>query len=394
MVTPDEALALLAEVIRTDSVNPPGNEQRVAEVLEPWLAARGVEVEVRPLEAGRANLVARVRGGGRQPALVFCGHMDTVPLGSLPWSHAPFGAEIEAGEMYGRGTADMKSGLVAAVVALARQQARATPLPGDVVLLATAGEELGSVGAATLLEQGAFAGAGAVVIGEPTGMDVGVAHKGALWLRAIFAGRPAHGSMPHLGSNAIQHAARFLRALESFDLGAPAHALLGPATISANQIQAGTANNVVPDRCEVTLDIRTVPGVSHPAAIAALEALVKASVPEALAAGSGLEVILDRAAVDTDPNSAIVRAAVRAGEAVTGAAPPVRGMTYFTDGSLIGPATGLPMVILGPGEAGQAHQTDEHVSVGRFLACVGVYERLAGEYLGAPDARRASAGQA
>jgi acetylornithine deacetylase/succinyl-diaminopimelate desuccinylase-like protein len=100
----------------------------------------------------------------------------------------------------------------------------------------------------------------------------------------------------------------------------------------------------------------------------------------ALAQRSGLEVILDRAPVDTDPHAAVVQAALRAARAVQGAEPAVHGLTYFTEGSVIGPATGLPMVILGPGEPGQAHQTDEHVSVQRLLECVDVYERLALEY--------------
>jgi succinyl-diaminopimelate desuccinylase len=230
------------------------------------------------------------------------------------------------------------------------------------------------------VERGAFREVGAVVIGEPTAMQVGVAHKGALWLRAVFGGQSAHGSMPHHGSNAILHAMRFLRGLDDYTFGVPAHPLLGASTVSANMIHAGTASNVVPDRCELTLDVRTVPGVNHPAVLTSLRALIAASVPADLAPRSGLEVILDRAPVDTDPHAAVVQAALRAARAGQGTEPAVHGLTYFTDGSVIGPATGLPMVILGPGEPGQAHQTDEHVSVQRVLECVDVYEGLAIEY--------------
>ncbi len=372
-----EVVPLLAALVQTDTVNPPGHEARAAAILADWLRARGVQAEVRPLSDTRANLLARLPGRGDNPALVFCGHLDTVPPGNAQWGHGPFSGECIGERMYGRGTADMKGGLAAMAGAIAALRQRSPQLSGDVLFLATAGEEVDSCGARQLVEEGVFQGAGAMVIGEPTGLKLATAHKGALWLRVHIPGKAAHGSMPQFGSNAILDTCRFLQALTEFRFGFVPHPLLSAPTISPNLVQGGIGVNIVPDHCAVSLDIRTLPGQSHPHTLETIGRLLSEVLAGKEVGSAHHEVLLDRAPIDTDRKSRIVQVAEQAYTEIMGEVPLLHGMAYYTDASAIVPALGVPTVILGPGEADEAHQTNESVELPQVRLAARLYEQLA-----------------
>lgn len=379
-VSGSEMVELLAALIRTVSENPPGAERGVAEVLGSWLETRGVPTLIEPIGEGRANLVAKVAGAGRAPAVVFCGHMDTVPVGGTSWVHPPFGAEIVKGRLYGRGASDMKGALAsfaAALVVLARGE---RALPGDVILAATAGEETDGIGVRALLDEGVFERGGAMIVGEPTGLKLAAAHKGALWLRVSIAGVSAHGSAPELGSNAILSMGRFLEAIPLHASFGGGDARLGRPTVSANQISGGIAPNVVPDRCDVTLDIRTFLGMSTEPVCNEIKRMIAMSVQPREASRSTVEVLMERLPVVTNETSPIVRAAMRARTAILGEPTDLTMMSYFTDASLIVQRHSLPTVILGPGELQFAHQTDECVDLERVRLASEIYARAAIEY--------------
>jgi len=374
-----DVIDLLAVLVQVPTVNPPGDELAAARVLHEWLLARGIDSTLDVFDGVRANLVARVAGQGRQPALVLCGHLDVVPAADAVWQHPPFAAEIADGRMFGRGTSDMKASVAAMAGALVRLQ-RSAPPAGDVLLFAVADEETNSTGALRLVEQGAFANVGGLVIGEPTSLRPATAHKGVLRVRFTLPGKAAHSSMPALGSNAIVHAAALIQALQQYRFAVERHPLLGEPTLSINLITGGSAINIVPDRCEVSIDMRSVPGLSHPAVLADLREIFERCVPPERVADAHMTVILDRPAVSTDANAAVIRAAQHAVQAASTASAELTVMTYCTDASVIVPPTGLPTVIIGPGDAEQAHQTDEWVSLSRVREAVMVYERLALAY--------------
>jgi succinyl-diaminopimelate desuccinylase len=183
-------------------------------------------------------------------------------------------------------------------------------------------------------------------VAEPTGGEPHVAHKGVLWARASSEGVAAHGSAPHLGRNAIYPLAAAVAAIADVTFDAPPHPLLGVPTINVGTIAGGTSANVVPDRAEALIDVRTVPGLTG---AAVLERLQAAAGPEVT-----LEPLIDLGPVATDPDDAWVRTVLE----IAPAEP--RGLAYFTDAAALTPAYGdPPTVIWGPGEAAQAHQTDE-----------------------------------
>src|SRR5579884_185790 len=276
---PASVIDLTRDLIQLRSVNPPGDEQPVAELLAGVMESYGLEVEVQVLAENRANVIGRLRGTGTGH-LVLTGHLDVVPPGEQAWRHDPFGGEEEDGRLFGRGSADMKGG-VAAMVTAAGLLARDGFKPkADLIVATTAGEEAGMLGAKAMVERASLAGSAYLVVGEPTDLDVFIAEKGVLWVRVKAFGRTAHGSMPHLGANAISVLARLIPPLEEYPFTFDEHPLLGSPTFGANVIRGGNKTNVVPDYAEVELDLRTVPGQDHEDMIAKIRSMAEEAAAE------------------------------------------------------------------------------------------------------------------
>jgi succinyl-diaminopimelate desuccinylase len=194
-VIPDRDLVvdLTRELIRFQSVNPPGNEQPVAEHLAQRLRDLGLEAEIEEVEAGRANVVARLRGQG-QGHLVFTGHIDVVPPGGQKWDHGPFDADLIDGKrIYGRGSADMKGGVASIATAMVALVASDFRPKADIILAATCGEEAGMLGARAMTDRGSLQGARYLVVAEPSNLDVFIGEKGVLWVKIRALGRTGHG---------------------------------------------------------------------------------------------------------------------------------------------------------------------------------------------------------
>jgi succinyl-diaminopimelate desuccinylase len=369
-----DAVELTRQLIRFDTVNPPGRERACAAFLAELLTDAGFDAALKPLGPDRASLVARRGRADAGPALVFTGHIDVVPLGSRPWQHDPFGAEIVDGRLYGRGSSDMKAGVAAFVAAAVAEADRLDGGPG-VTLIITAGEETGCDGAAALAAEGKLDPGGALVVAEPTANLPNVGHKGALWLKAVTTGTTAHGSMPDEGDNAVYKAARVVTRLSDFDFNVARHPVLGKPTLNVGTLKGGLNINSVPDRAEIEVDIRTIPGVDHARLQSALEGYMGENV--------ALEVLVDLPGVWTAPDLPwAARAAAIAGK-VTGQPAATRTATYFTDASVLTPALGgVPTLILGPGEPTQAHKVDEWCAVARIGEAVEIYRALIGDWIG------------
>src|SRR4051794_26838345 len=374
-----DPVELSRELIAFNTVNPPGNELDCITHLEKILANAGLETSLQNFAADRANLIARTRGAGRKPPLCFTGHVDTVPLGNAPWSVDPFPGEIIDGKIYGRGSTDMKCG-VAAFVAAIGNMTRELEGTSGAVLVITAGEEIGCEGAFHLARAGILGRAGAIVVAEPTSNAALVGHKGALWLRLSIKGITAHGSMPHLGVNAAYKAARVLTALETFQFNVAPHPYLGSPTLNVGTVRAGLNVNSVPDLAEIGVDIRSIPGLDH----SRIQEHLKAELGDDVL----LEPVVDVGAVWTGPFFPWIKDVYETVRDVTGedAGSEPRTAPYFTDASALTPAFGNPpTIILGPGEAAKAHQTDEYCSVQRIRQASDIYARLAARWSGTTE---------
>ncbi len=364
------AVRLTQDLVRQDSVNPPGHETRCTAILADRLAAAGFAITLCPFGDGRSSLIARI-GQGPRP-LAFTGHVDTVPLGRQAWSVDPFGGTIDGDRLYGRGSSDMKAGVAAFTEACLRNAARLRDGPGALIVV-TAAEETGCEGALALVRDGVLPEAGALVVAEPTGNHPYVGHKGALWLRLVAEGVTAHGSMPERGVNAVVKAAQAVVRLGAFDFDEKRHDVLGAPTVNVGTLHGGINVNSVPDRAVIEVDIRTVPGQSH--------ARVRDAMAGFLGDGVAATPIIDVEAVWTDPAHPWVGRVFGIMGELLGETPEVRGAPYFTDASALVPAMGhAPTVILGPGQPEMAHQTDEYCLVSRIDQAVLAYDRIIADW--------------
>jgi succinyl-diaminopimelate desuccinylase len=367
LMTPDP-IELTQKLVAMNTVNPPGNERACLELLAEILKRAGADTILHPMGETRGNLVARIEGGGSQAKpLCFTGHVDTVPIGLAPWSFDPFCGTVRDGKLLGRGSTDMKGG-VAAFVSAACDYAASKERGQPIEMIITSAEETGCEGAIALAKQQTLKEARALVVAEPTSNALANGHKGVLWLKAVFSGRTAHGSMPHLGDNAAYKAAEGLLALRDFKFDAPSHRL-GAPTLNAGFVHAGININSVPDRAEIGVDVRTTPAVNHADIRKALEALL----PQAQ-----LETILDLLAVWTEENDAWLGQARDIAETISGhASKEALAVSYFTDASALAAAIGHPpIVVIGPGEAAMAHRTDEYCEVSRIVEATTIYRAL------------------
>jgi succinyl-diaminopimelate desuccinylase len=377
-----ELIRFVQELVRVRSVNPPGDEEAAARLVEARLRSFGFETTWVPYGPNRAHVVGRLRGAAKVPGLLFSGHVDVVPPGETAWDHDPFGAEIVDGRLYGRGACDMKSGVAALVFAAGALARSGRPLNGDLVVAITADEEAGCRGAEHLVKEPLFDGVGAALIAEPSALQLYVAEKGAFWLEVVFFGKTAHGSMPDQGENAIDHMAQFLTRLPRlFPSDLPPHPILGRPTLNVGTVAGGVKINVVPDRCVAALDMRTIPGQRHADIRTRVEAMageVAAGHPRARVE---VKTLVDREPVSSPPDSPLANAVAAAVESVTGTRPRPGGVPYFTDACVFAPVLNIPMVICGPGLPSMAHQPDEYVEVRQVAQAAEVFARAAAALL-------------
>jgi len=362
----DEVVGLLRDLIRIPSVNPslapgePGGEAAIASFIRDWLAARGVKAALEEAAPGRPNVVGTI-GSGEGPALVLCGHIDTV--GTEGMTIAPFDPRLEDGRIYGRGSYDMKCGVAALLSAGAALQQ--TGVTGTVTLALVADEEYSSLGAERFA---ARCRADGCILAEPTEGSLVIAHKGFVWATLKTEGRAAHGSRWDLGRSAIGMMGRIVAALEEFDGGvlrSREHPLVGPASMHCATIQGGTGLTTYAPECELKIERRTLPGETPEGVLEELRRVVAK-------VGEKAEITLDfaRPSLTCDPRSAIVRSVQGAAASVAGSPPKEIGVGYWTDAAIFANA-GIPSVIYGPSGAG-AHEAVEWAESASVVRCAEV----------------------
>jgi len=378
---PSDVVALTARLVAVDSVNPavsgrPDAEAAVGALVAEVAAGWGLPVRRLPVPGRAPNILVGHGPRAGRPWLVFESHLDTV--GTDGMTIDPFGGTIADGRVHGRGTSDTKGSGAAMLVAL-RDHAAAGGGPADVAILFAVDEEISRAGIDTFIGTHLAALGGrpaAAVVGEPSMLRPIVAHKGVVRATIRTTGRAAHSSDPSKGRSAIADMVTVIGALEREHIALldASHPLTGPAVGSINTIRGGTGVNVIPERCEIEIDRRTVPGEDGAAVLAALERVLaglRAADPE-------LDVAIADALIHPvfDPAVGAAWAAI-AGDVVRAAghdATPA-GVGYGTDASAFA-AAGIPAVVLGPGDIAQAHTADEWVAVAQLEDAVGIYRAL------------------
>lgn len=351
---------LLVELVRIPSPNPPGDEAKMAGFVADYLGGAGLEVERVPLAPGRESVVARLPGR-EAGCLVLCGHLDTVAIHEEDWSVPPLSGHKDDGRIYGRGAADMKSGVAGLLVAARWAAALSASPQKSLVLALTADEERGYTGARSLVEGGHLDGAEFLLIAEPTDGTVFLGQKGELWIKAVFQGKAAHGSVPELGVNAALPAAEFslgaVKAVNALPAGPR-----GKTSVNLGRIAGGWQVNVVPDRAEVELDVRTALSEHREVVLERVEEMGR-RVAAHWGTSFSYALTNERAPIETPGDAPYIGELLAAVEEVTGKTPETGIAPYSTDAVEIVPRLGVPLAIYGPGSIAQAHRPDEYVEV-------------------------------
>mgnify|MGYP003581027528 CR=1 FL=1 len=362
-----DALSLTRSLLQFDTINPPGRERDCARYAGAMLQEWGYKVDYHEYADSRTSVVARLGSSPKKAPLCLTGHLDIVPLGARAWTKDPFSGETDGDKLYGRGSSDMKAG-VAAILLAARSFSKERNHGAGIVVVLTAAEEGGCIGSRHLAQTQLLGKAGAMVVGEPTSNYPFVGHKGSVKFHASFKGVGAHGSMPELGVNAIYKAAKALGRLESFDFQTAKHPVMGKPTLNVGTIEGGNTVNPVPDAARIGVDIRTIPGMDHDALLKKMKALL---------GEAEIDVFSNMPPVWTAPDDEWMRRVFEICKPYVGEPPAVRTAPYMTDAAnLLKVYAGAPTVVLGPGEAAMAHQTDEYCSVERLRQSVEIYEKI------------------
>jgi succinyl-diaminopimelate desuccinylase len=367
---------LARQLIRIPTENPPGDEMALVELVSQCLEESGCEVRHHDSPAGRPNVIARLGSGSRR--LIWCGHMDVVPAGDRSqWTMDPFGGTLADGRVWGRGACDMKGGIAAmlgAVRALAKSQ---TELEGVLEIHLVSDEETMSAHGAAHLAGLGLTRADGCIVGEPTNLRLGIAERGALWLRVRCSGAAAHGSMPELGESAIRGISEFVRRLAAPDRE---HPLVGHATVNVGTIAGGTKINTVPDACVIEVDRRTLPGEDMSEVLAYVTKLTDEIRAERPRLTFKVSVISYAPPFETDPACDIAQVLTASANAITGRPVDQFGLTGFTDGRLYHTSR-TPTVVYGPGAIELAHTSKECVAVDELVTASRVYANIVARFL-------------
>lgn len=376
-------IRILSDLVACPSVSDRSNLD-IIDYIEEYLAGHGAETRRLPSPDGvKANLVARI-GPNVAGGLLLSGHTDVVPVEGQTWDTDPFSLTRVGDRLYGRGAADMK-GFIAGALACVPELVR-FPLAKPVYFCLSYDEELGCLGVHGLIDHLKERGIDPdlCIVGEPTGMEVGLAHKGNRTYRLAFTGEAAHSSRAPTVVNAVAYAARFVSAVTEDAAG---FATSGPfqdgfdvphTTVHVGVMNGGTQVNIVPDLCVVDMEIRYLPGED---ADALAERFVFGPAGrlngEMAARGTGCGVtvadVYSYPAFRMTADHAAVLLAKRCG----GKNADVK-LSFGTEAGCFTQAMNIPVVVCGPGDIAQAHKPDEFVTLDQLarsrqyiLSCVG-----------------------
>lgn len=399
MISEQEIVEFMQELIRAKSTYPPGDTREVADVCFRKLHNAGIETkmlypgpDVKSIfDDGVDNnhipsVLGTLSGAKERPVLLLNAHIDTVSVEDPEkWKHDPFSATIEDGFIYGRGAGDDKGSVCAQVMASVALARSGVKLNGTLMVNPVADEEASAFRGTHWLRDAGYLNPDFLIIGEQTDNRVSVAERAMLWLEVIIRGKAAHGAMPWEGDNAIYRAARFINLVETElvpKLREKTHPYLPHSTVNISKINAGINSNAVPEICKVLLDRRYIPGETKESVIKEIEDLLIKLSSETSPFEWEIKINWDGGApVGTDPEDPLPQALLNAIEEVTGEITEPTGYRQGSDGRLFA-GRGIPIVHFGPSDPAVGHSTNERVSIQQLVEATQVYALSALRILG------------
>ena len=360
-----EAAKLLAELVKIDSVNPfekrTGGEGEIAEFIRKKLSSYGMAATLQKVRGTRANAVGILRGSGEGKSLMLNGHIDTVGVQSMVID--PFGAKVDSkGQLHGRGASDMKGSVASMMAAIKLLADEGVRLKGDLIFTGVIDEEYLSIGTAAVIRKYR---SDAAIVGEPTSLNVGLAHRGYVWAEVEVKGKASHGSVPEKGVDAIVEMGRLISEIPSLQEGYRGlkHPLLGNPKIHASVIEGGTEWAMVPESCRLRVERRTLPGEEGDILVEELERTIAEISKKHPTFRATVKKFFEQEPMEISRKEAVVKAVASSYSDVTGKLPKYVGVTYWADAALLANRAKIPTVLFGPGDIRVAHSADEYVSL-------------------------------
>ena len=364
-------------------------ETKVAQCIKEVFTAHGIDAEIQPVVNGRCNIVARLTGSGKGNSLMLTGHMDTVPPYDM--KDDPFKTKTKDGRLYGRGVVDMKGALACMIMAMIAIKNSGIELQGDLLFAGVIDEEDKSEGTRALLKSGLKTDG--AIVGEPTDLEICIAHRGLEWLEFQFIGKAVHGGKQKEGINAIEKAAKFMQRIEMElmpKIEKRVHPIAGNSSMNYGFIKGGTQPSTVAGDCILQIDRRWIPGEKFENIIGEYQNMLDVLQEEdpkfvgemKIMNESLMEEGFIHEAMEIDSEHPLVKAVETSILKVTENNPVLTSFTAWTDGGLLSSYGNIPTIVLGPGNLESAHSAEECIDLCQLVPAALIYAEAALRFCG------------
>lgn len=383
----NEIIKILGDLISIPSYKGIKNQEtKVAEYIHELFQNEAIESEIIKLQDGRSNLIARIKGNGTGKTLLLTGHMDTVPPYDMPDALT---LTREGDKLIGRGTNDMKGPLACMIMAMIGIKRMNIELGGDLVFAGVADEEEKSIGTIDLIERGIEADG--AIVGEPSNLDICIAHRGLEWIDFEFVGKTVHGGKQAEGINAVLKASNFIQALEKKlipKLSERSHPTTGHSTMNYGTINGGTQPSTVAGSCVLSIDRRWIPGEKYDDVLNEYAELIQEMSNDDPEFKCNIKVMDEskmkegyvHEAMEIDQKHLLVALLNNSCEKVIKTTPKKTYFPAWSDGGLLCRYSGIPTLIFAPGDLETAHSKDEFIDVNQLMPAVKIYLQTACEF--------------
>lgn len=371
----EPVIQLVSELVAIPSMNPMGrsrdgveySERNLAEYVAALLKQHSVDTTLQEVSANRPNVIGYIDANARETVLLEA-HLDTVHADHM--TIEPFKPAVHDGKLYGRGSCDTKGSMAAFLQAVVNVLKKPKLLRYNVVLLFVSDEEYRFTGADFAAQHGLKADFG--IVGEPTQLHIVRAHKGVTRWKVQTRGVAAHSAYPERGNNAIYSMSKIIQILELYAARlrhTKAHPLLGRPTMSIGVIEGGQAVNIVPDRCWIEVDRRSLPGETTESIIQPVRDLLKDFSDSEIEAP-----YLSVAGMEVAEHAPLVKHLSHSVQHGAGNVS-IEAAHYATDAGVYN-SMGIPTVVFGPGDIAQAHTDSEYIELDQLHQAVAIIENF------------------
>lgn len=380
VVAQKEVIDLIKDLVKIPS-HPPiaRQETEVAKYIHELFTKEGIESRLQHVEEGRYNVIATLKGNKDGKKLLLTGHLDTVPPYDM---EDPYNVKISGDKLIGRGTVDMKGPLACMIMAMIAIKRSGIELDGDVCFAGVVDEEEKSLGTIALIES--KISADAAIVGEPSNLDICVAHRGLEWLEFRINGKAVHGGKQKEGINAILKASNFIQLMEEDivkKLEKRVHPIAGNSTMNYGTINGGTQPSTVAGECTIKMDRRWIPGEKYEDVLNEYQEIIaklKKTDNEFSCDMKVLDVSVMKEgytheAMEIDTEHTLVKTLIEASKQITNRTPDKTYFPAWSDGGLLDKYAKIPTLVFAPGDLETAHSKDEYISIEQLIPAVKIY---------------------